>query len=93
MTINIKPVGTKILVSAIEKQEEKIGSILIPGTANAELSYGKIEAVSESISDVFEVGQTVLFPSGKGAVQYVGGLPYIWLDANPDLSEVWGIEQ
>ena len=93
--MNKIPLGDKILVSVIDKQEEKIGSVIVPGTANAELRLGKVEAVSPQLKDVYNVGDVVLFPKGCGVGQYVDGKPHLWLRAMPMTTdtEVWGIEE
>jgi|ADGO01.1.fsa_nt_gi Co-chaperonin GroES (HSP10) len=79
--------GNRLLVEPISKKEEKVGSIIIPGTANANLQSGKIVAVSIELEN-FQVGETVLFPEGCGTGDMIGGKSYLWLQA----TEIWAIE-
>jgi len=93
--MNKKPVNDKIIVSLIDKKEEKIGSMVIPGTVNAELLLGKAVAVSPHIIDpvtkepVYKVGDVVIYPKGCGVGQLINGKPHLWLRND----EIWGIEK
>lgn len=93
--MNKLPLGGRIIISPIEKKEEKIGSIVIPGTANAELLYGKVEAVSPDLSNIYKKDDIVLYPKGAGSGQIIDGKAHLWLRADPDSlnTEVWGIEK
>lgn len=82
------PVGSKVIVSVLDKEDEKIGSIIIPGSVNAELMYGKIEAVSDDLTEIFTPFQTILFPKGAGVGQLIDGKAHLWLRSD----EIWGIE-
>lgn len=90
---NIQPVGSKILVKPIKRKEDKLDSgIIIPGTANAELSEAEVVAVSAELSKVYKVGDIVLFPSKAGVGFAVGNVPHLWLNCDPmGAAEVWGI--
>jgi co-chaperonin GroES (HSP10) len=86
----IQPVGDKILVLPIEKKEEKMESGLIEAaTANAELSRGKVVAVSDELQNIYSEGDMVLHPSRCGIGQYMNGAQHLWLRND----EVWGIEK
>jgi co-chaperonin GroES (HSP10) len=89
------PVGDKIIISLMDKKEEKIGSVIVPGTANAELLYGKIEAVSNELKEVYKVGDIAIYPKGCGVGQLIDGKPHVWLRALPlaNDTEVWGYEK
>lgn len=93
---NIQPVGQKVLVLPLKKQEEKVNEtseIILAETVNANLSEGIVEAVGESVSKIYKKGDKVLFPSGAGAGQFLNGKHYLWLDGGDDkvLSNIWGI--
>jgi len=93
--MNKMPVNDKIIVSLIQQKEEKIGSVVIPGTANAELLTGKAEAVSPHIIDpitkdpVYKVGDIIIYPKGCGVGQLINGIPHVWLRND----EIWGIDK
>jgi co-chaperonin GroES (HSP10) len=82
-----KPVGNKLIVFPLDTEEQVIGGVIIPGNVNAELESGRIVARSETLKDLFNVGETVLYPSSTGTAQIIDKKPHKWLDVN----EVWGI--
>lgn len=86
----IIPVGTKLIVEPLDKEEEKSegGLTLI----NSNLSEGKVVAVSDQIKDFYKEGDIVLYPSKKGVVEPVNGKIYHWLDSNVNLEEIWGLK-
>ena len=85
--MNIKPVGQKLLVKPLPKQEEKFGSLVIPGTANAELEEAEIIEVSTDIESIFKKGEHILYASSAGVSQMIDKITYKWLI--PD--QVWAI--
>lgn len=92
--IPVKPIGTKIIVSQIPKKEEKLASgIVISASANAELLEGEVVEVSEDVASLFCIGDVVLYAARKGVGQIFDGKPYLWLNTNPVLEEVWGIKK
>ena len=66
----IKPVGNKLLVTPIDKKEERLGELIIPGTVNADLSEGCVVAISDEISDKFAIGDIAIFPKNSGVGHY-----------------------
>ncbi len=89
----IKPVGNKLIAIPLPKKESTVGSIVVAESVNAELSQAKIVSVSEQISNVYKVGDVVLYPSRKGIAQIIEGKQYIWLDADVFKEEIWGIDE
>ena len=90
--MRILPVGTKLIVLPLPQKEEKLDSgIYVPGTANANLMEGKVVEVSPEISHLYAVGDIVLYPEKKGTGCIIDGLPHLWLDAQAELKEIWGI--
>lgn len=87
--MSIKPVGNKIIVFPLEKKEEKLGGIVIPGTANADLMEGEVLEVSDEISNKCKIGDVVLYPSKCGVGTVFNGKPSLWLRYTED--EIWGI--
>jgi len=72
-----------LILKALKKEEEttESGLLLIPEMANAEVSAGEILVVSEDTKEHFSVGETVLYPSGAGNGQRIGGVECIWIAA------------
>ena len=86
MSFPIQPVGDKIIVKPFKRKEEKLNSIVIPKTANADLSVGEVIAVSDDINSI-EVGNIVTYPSNGGVGQLLNGDPCLWLTH----SVIWGV--
>jgi co-chaperonin GroES (HSP10) len=85
----IIPVGNKILIEELSKEEEKSeGGIDL---VNSALSEGRVVAVSSQLNGVYNVGDIVLFPAKKGTEEPFMGKLYKWLDAEPSFGEIWGI--
>lgn len=91
MSFPITPVGNKLIAEPLPKKEEKINNIYISENANAELAEGKVIAVSDLIKDLYSVGDVILYPSKKGVGQPINGKYYLWLDADINKEEIWGI--
>lgn len=79
--------GNRLLVKPLSKEEETVGSLIIPGTANADLQRGEIVAVSDELTH-FKPGEIVLYPQGCGTGHMISGTSYLWLQA----TEIWAIE-
>ena len=47
MALNVKPLGDRILVEAVEEKEVKKGGIIIPDTAKEKPQEGKVIAVGK----------------------------------------------
>lgn len=91
--IPVKPVGTKIIVSPLPKKEETLASgIVVAASVNAELLEGEVVEVSEDVSSLYKIGDIVLYAARKGVGQIFDSKPYLWLNTNPVLEEVWGIK-
>lgn len=92
--MNIKPQGTKLIVTVLPRVEEKgEGGIIIPGTANADLREGEVVAVGAQLESFISPGDIILFPEKRGCEQRINGKDYLWLDAEQGYNEVWGLIQ
>ena len=63
MSINIKPLGDRVLVEAVENKEEMKGGIYIPDSAKEKPQEAKVVAVGPGKKDepmTVKVGQKVL---------------------------------
>ncbi len=76
MTLNIRPLGDRIIVEPVEKEETIAGGMLVlPETAKEKPQQGKVLAVGAGRRDEqgkridmdVEVGQTVLFAKYGGS--------------------------
>lgn len=92
--MNVKPVGSRIIVLPIETKREKTkGGLEIP---ELELEKGKVVLVSDAISDIYKIDAIVLFPKKTGNTIIINGKPHLWLkggdpDNSRDAGDIWGI--
>ena len=64
MALNVKPLGDRILVEAVEEKETKKGGIIIPDTAKEKPQEGQVVALGTG--KVNEDGKKVEFTVKKG---------------------------
>jgi chaperonin GroES len=64
MTLNIKPIGDRILVEAVEEKEVKKGGIVIPDTAKEKPMESRVVALGTGKTD--DNGKKVPFEMQKG---------------------------
>jgi chaperonin GroES len=64
MTLNVKPIGDRILVEAVEEQEVKKGGIVIPDTAKEKPMESLVVALGSGKTD--DNGKKVPFDFKKG---------------------------
>ena len=64
MTLNIRPLGDRILVEAVEEKEVKKGGINIPDTAKEKPMEGRVVALGTGKTD--DNGKKVPFEMKKG---------------------------
>jgi co-chaperonin GroES (HSP10) len=83
----IQPLGNKLIVDQVKKEVEKVDSIYIPETANANLQEGKVVEVSKEIEHLVKKGDTVIYSSGAGSGIFYKGKPHLVLQVH----EVWGV--
>ena len=62
--VNIKPLGDRVLVQALEEKEVKKGGIIIPDTAKEKPQEGKVVALGTGKRD--EDGKLIEFTVKKG---------------------------
>lgn len=82
----IEPEGDKIIVAPIPKKDVKVGKIIVPKTANADVSYGYVLAIGNEISHKHKNDAVVIFQSAAGVGQMIDGQECIWIT----LPNVWG---
>ena len=64
MTVNLKPLGDRVLVEPVEEKEVKKGGIIIPDTAKEKPTEGLIVALGTGKTD--DNGKKVPFEVKKG---------------------------
>ena len=87
MALNIKPLGDRILVEAVEEKEVKKGGIIIPDTAKEKPQEGEIVAVGpgrlneegKRIAMEVKKGDRVLIGKYSGTEIKIDGTEYVIL--------------
>lgn len=82
--MNIKPLGDRIVVEAIEQEDKTAGGIIIPDSAKEKPKQGKVLAVGPGAKDEngkriamdVEVGDIVLFTQWAGSDVKIDGKEY-----------------
>ena len=85
MTINLKPLGDKLIVKRLEAENKTKGGIIIPDTAKEKPAEGKVIAVGEGAYDnngkllpmKVKAGDVVLFAKWGGTEIKIEGEDYI----------------
>ena len=94
MALNIKPLGDRILVEAVEEKEVKKGGIIIPDTAKEKpqegivrvLGTGKLNDEGERIAFEVKVGDRVLVSKYGGTEIKIDGKEYKILSSDDILA-------
>ena len=84
MALNVKPLGDRILVEAVEEKEVKKGGIIIPDTAKEKsqegvvrvLGTGKTDESGKKIAFEVKVGDRVLVSQYGGSPIKIDGKEY-----------------
>lgn len=91
--MNVKPLGSRVVIKALEKEERTKSGILLPDTAKEKPQQGKVVAVGsgrvletgeKSALEVKE-GDTVIFSKYAGTEVKIDGEEYIILDGERDI--------
>ena len=85
MALNIKPLGDRLLVEAVEEKETKKGGIIIPDSAKEKPQQGTVlaaglgKANDEGMRLPMDVkaGDTILFGKYAGQEVRVAGIDYL----------------
>jgi len=91
--MNIKPLGSRVVIKALEKEERTKSGILLPETAKEKPQQGKVVAVGSGkvtetgtkVALEVKEGDTVIFSKYSGTEVKVEGEEYIILDGERDI--------
>ena len=83
----IKPVGQKLIVHELPQETTETESGIL--VMDLQLTNGEIVEVSDELSEVYKVGDVVIFPKETGiALPHYKKKTCLWLNAQTD---VWGV--
>ncbi len=89
--INIKPLGTRVLVQPVTADSVTASGIIIPDSAKEKQQRGKVIAAGKGTKDhemEVKVGDTVLYGKYAGTEIKFEGKDYIILDQNDILAVI-----
>ncbi len=90
MSVNVEPLGARVLILPSEGEEKTASGLYLPETAKEKPQQGTIEAVgdSEVMETDLAVGDVVIFPKYSGTEIKIDGKTYLLLDESDVLARV-----
>lgn len=90
--VNIVPLGNRVLVRPLVKQERAAGNLIIPSSVNKELEEAIVIATGDAVINI-KVGDKVLFHSRIGTPILLDDISYKFLNgpATTDAGEIIAI--
>lgn len=91
--MNIRPLGSKIIVQPDPVEEKTIRGIIIPMNAQSPLEQGTVILVSEDVKILLKPGERILYPRGAGVEKEFDGVKYKILNGPTprEQGDVWAI--
>lgn len=92
-TINVRPVGNKIIVLPDPIKETTVRGIIIPQSVNSQLEEATVIRVSTDVAILLQEGERILYPRSAGVEQEYNGKKYKFLNGPTlkDIGDVWAI--
>lgn len=90
MSVNIEPLGARVLILPLEGEEQTASGLYLPETAKEKPQQGTVEAVGdtdEMITDL-KVGDVVIFPKYGGTEIKYDGKTYLLIEEGDILARV-----
>jgi len=91
--MNVKPLGSRVVIKALEKEERTKSGILLPDTAKEKPMQGKVIAVGggkvlengTKVALEVKEGDTVIFSKYSGTEVKIDGEEFVILDGERDV--------
>jgi chaperonin GroES len=80
MSVNVKPLGDRVLIKAAPAEEKTASGIIIPDTAKEKPQKGEVIAVGEGKKDeplIVQIGDTVIYGKYSGTELAYEGVDYL----------------
>ncbi|NPV68777.1 MAG: co-chaperone GroES [Anaerolineae bacterium] len=92
MSVNIEPLGARVLIRPSEGEDKTASGLYLPETAKEKPQQGTVEAVgsADDMTTDLKVGDVVIFPKYSGTEIKVGGVAYLLLDESDVLARITG---
>ena len=79
--LNIEPLGSRVLIRALEQENKTASGLLLPETAKEKPQTGEIMAIGDDEEIKLNVGDRVLFAKYSGTEFKLDGIEYILFEA------------
>lgn len=91
--MNLKPLGSKIIVKPDPIKETTIRGIIIPESVQSQLEEGEVILVSDNVVPLLQNGEKILYPRNAGVEKEIQGVKYKILNGPTpkDQGDVWAI--
>ncbi len=90
--MNIKPLGDRVVVKVMDREEKTQSGIVLPDTAKEKPMQGTVVAVGPKVSDEvgleLKVGDVVIYSKYGGMEIKYEGEPYLILNSENDILAV-----
>jgi chaperonin GroES len=92
MSVNIEPLGARVLILPSEGEEQTASGLYLPETAKEKPQRGTIEAVgdSEEMLTDLKVGDVVIFPKYSGTEIKYDDKTYLLMEEGDVLARING---
>jgi len=84
----IEPLGSRVLIQALEQESKTASGLLLPETAKEKPQTGEVIAVGTDEEIKLKVGDKVLFGKYTGTEFKLDGVEYLLMDVNDILARL-----
>lgn len=84
----IEPLGSRVLIQALEQESKTASGLLLPETAKEKPQTGEVIAVGTDEDIKLKVGEKVLFAKYTGTEFKLDGVEYLLMDVNDILARL-----
>ena len=96
--MNMKPLGERVIIKALEKEETTVGGIVLPDTAKEKPQEGEVVAVGPGrllengnrVALEVKVGDKVIYSKYSGTEVKKDGVEYLILNGERDILAILG---
>ncbi len=86
--INIEPLGSRVLIHALEQESKTPSGLLLPETAKEKPQTGEVVAVGDDEEIKLKAGDKVLFAKYSGTEFKMDGVEYLLMEVNDVLARL-----
>lgn len=86
-SINLQPMGTRVLIKPLEQESKTSSGLLLPETAKEKPQTGLVVAIGDDEEIKLKVNDKVLFAKYSGTEFKMDGTEYLLLEANDVLAK------